>query len=116
MKLSKDFSRSEFKCKCGLCDYDTVDSELVDVLQDVRDHFGKPITITSGNRCVDHNKKVGGALNSYHVRGRAADIVVHGVLPREVFTYLDSKYPNMYGLGNYSNFTHVDTRTGLGRW
>ncbi|HDX6471612.1 TPA: DUF882 domain-containing protein, partial [Escherichia coli] len=97
--LSKHFSRKEFKCKCGKCDYDTIDAELLVILEDVREHFGKPVIINSGNRCPTHNKNVGGAANSYHVRGRAADIVIKGVSPDIVHAYLDGKYPTQYGLG-----------------
>ncbi|BEB16509.1 hypothetical protein VEE45_23520 [Escherichia coli] len=46
--LSKHFSRKEFKCKCGKCDYDTIDAELLVILEDVREHFGKPVIINSG--------------------------------------------------------------------
>lgn len=116
MKLSANLSRHEFKCKCGNCDYDTVDKELVDVIQDVREHFNQPVTITSGNRCPTHNASVGGAKTSYHVRGRAADIQVKNISPSEVQEYLDNKYPDKYGLGRYENFTHIDTRTNKGRW
>lgn len=116
MNVSANFTRSEFKCNCSNCDFDTVDVELVNVLQDVRDHFGKSVTVTSGNRCVEYNKRVGGADNSYHVRGRAADIQVANTTPNEVYNYLQSKYPNKFGLGSYSTFTHIDTRTGKGRW
>ena len=116
MKLSANLSRSEFKCQCGACDYDTVDIELVDVVQDVRDHFNSPVTITSGNRCIIHNLKIGGAKSSYHVRGRAADIQVDGVSPSEIQEYLKAKYPDKYGIGSYNTFTHIDTRTGKGRW
>jgi hypothetical protein len=48
------------------------------VLQPVRDLYGKPIHINSGYRCVELNKAVGGAVNSQHVQGRAADISVGG--------------------------------------
>lgn len=116
MKLSKNFTRSEFKCQCGCCDYDTVDMELVNVLQDVRDHFNKPVKITSANRCPCHNEKVGGSDNSYHPRGRAADIQVLEVEPKQVQAYLLKKYPGKYGIGSYATFTHIDTRTGKGRW
>ena len=116
MKLSANFSRYEFKCKCGECDFDTVDIELVKVLQHLRDHFKSPIKITSGNRCFSHNEKEGGAKNSYHIRGRAADIQIKGVPPNEVQNYLESTYPLSYGIGRYNTFTHIDTRTGKGRW
>lgn len=115
-KLSNNFSRSEFKCNCGECDYDTVDAELVEVLQDVRDKYAASVTVTSGNRCAEYNKKIGGSEKSYHVRGRAADIVVKGISPDEIYQYLDWKYPDKFGLGKYDDFTHIDTRTGKGRW
>jgi hypothetical protein len=52
---------------------------LVDhVLQPIRDLYGKPIHVNSGYRCVALNKAVGGAANSQHVQGRAADISVGG--------------------------------------
>lgn len=116
MNISANFKRSEFKCNCGVCDFDTVDVELINVLQDIRDHFNNSVKVTSGNRCFNYNKSVGGADNSYHVRGRAVDIQVSNVQPQEVYNYLDNKYPNKFGLGSYSTFTHIDTRSGKGRW
>ena len=44
------------------------------VLDPVREKLGKPIAVNSGFRCVVHNKKVGGAPTSQHMRGEAADI------------------------------------------
>ena len=117
MKLSKSFSRAEFKCQCNNCDYDTVDIELINVLQLLRDHFSSPVKITSGNRCAEHNLCVGSkAKASYHIRGRAADIKVQGVPPIVVQDYLLNTYPGKYGIGSYTSFTHIDTRTKAGRW
>ena len=84
------FTRSEFKCKCGSCDQDTVDFELLDILERLRVHYGVPITINSGNRCAAYNKKIGGSKNSQHVKSRAADIVVDGVHPHRVYALLDT--------------------------
>ena len=72
-KLSKNFDSSEFACKCG-CGYDTPDTELIRMLQVARDLYGKPIVITSGCRCIKHNRNVGGASNSAHLDGKAVDI------------------------------------------
>lgn len=116
MQLSRSFKREEFKCKCGNCDYDTVDVELVILLQELRDHFKAPIRVTSGNRCPAHNQDVGGSKSSYHIRGRAADIQVKDVSAFVVQDYIREKYPDKYGLGSYSLFTHIDTRTNYGRW
>jgi uncharacterized protein YcbK (DUF882 family) len=56
-------------------------------------------------------------VNSQHLFGRAADIVVVNIEPRHVQDYLSSRYPMQYGIGYYHNFTHIDTRsTGKARW
>jgi len=115
-KLAPNFSRDEFACKCG-CGFDTVDAELVEVLQDVRDWAGARVAINSGCRCRDHNRAVGGVSGSQHLSGRAADIVVEGKTPEQVADYLATQYPVRYGIGRYATFTHVDTRTlGPARW
>ena len=114
--ISKNFHRSEFKCKCGKCDCDTVDAELLEILEKIRTHFDSPVHITSGHRCHAYNASaaVMGSPNSLHLQGRAADIVVQGV-PAEVVQELceDLAVP---GLGKYAVFTHIDTRTGKARW
>lgn len=109
------FKREEFACKCG-CGFDTVDTELLDILDDVREYFNAPVTINSACRCEKHNEEVGGSKGSQHKLGRAADIVVRGKTPEEVHDYLDSKYPDSYGLGRYSTFTHIDSRDNKARW
>ena len=48
---------------------------LVDnILDPLREAYGKPIIVTSGYRCEKLNKAVGGASTSQHVKGEAADI------------------------------------------
>ena len=48
---------------------------LVDnVLDPLREAWGKPITVTSGYRCAELNRKVGGTATSHHLKGMAADI------------------------------------------
>lgn len=79
----KYFKKSEFKCQCGgkYCNGYPVEmsSKLIDILEALREYFGKPITITSGLRCSKHNKAVGGVSNSMHQYGKAADIYIPGV-------------------------------------
>ena len=70
--ITQNFSQWEFACKCK-CGYDNIDERLVNRLQVIRDMAGIPIKINSGCRCEKHNKKVGGAPNSYHLQGLAAD-------------------------------------------
>lgn len=114
--VSKHFSREEFKCKCGRCDQDTVDVELVTLLERLREWAGEPIIITSGNRCPDHNRAIGGSLRSQHLLSRAADIRVRGKTPKEVQDKFNEWYPYSYGMGSYDSFTHIDTRNSKARW
>ena len=48
----------------------------MEVLQPLRDFLGKPVVISSGYRCPELNKAVGGVKNSQHMKGEAADIHV----------------------------------------
>lgn len=113
--LNKYFKRSEFACRCG-CGTSTVDAELLEVITGVREHFGLPVIINSGHRCPTHNRAVGGAANSVHMTGKAADIRVKGKDASAIASYLESKYPDSKGIGRYANFTHIDVRDGKARW
>lgn len=106
--VSKNFKVREFKCNDG-SDVIFIADELVTALQKIRDHFGKTITINSAYRTPAYNKKIGGATYSQHQYGTAADIVVSGVKPSEVYAYADSILPNG-GVGKYDSFTHIDVR------
>lgn len=123
--LSPNLSRYEMACECG-CRFDTVDIELVGIIQMVCDHFGqggKVSLIVSGpNRCPEHNAATqGAAAGSKHQFGIAMDFKIYvdhvQMSPTLVYEYIDSKFPNKYGLGLYSNRTHFDVRTnGPARW
>ena len=118
IKLSKHFTRHEFSCKCG-CGFDTVDSELLVMLEAIREHFGKPVVISSACRCPAHNEAVGGAPNSQHKLGRAADIVVGGIDPVDVATFVEQAFTSggdRGGVGWYDNFTHIDSRNQRVSW
>ena len=120
MKFYRDgkyvgYSREEFACKCG-CGFNTVDTELLDVLIDLKHEFNyATVLITSGNRCESHNESVGGAKASQHMIS-AADLKVCGVNPDTVYNYLDNKYSNKYGVGKYNSRTHIDIREDKARW
>lgn len=135
--LTKNISRNELRCKGTNCDgkgnncgSDTLDWETIQVVQECCDHFAQILhqpkvvcIITSAARCLVHNirsVKDGGAgstRNSQHPLFRAIDFVITGVSPKDVYAYLDKKYPNKYGIGSYETFTHFDSRTnGPARW
>ena len=113
--ISKHFNRSEFACKDN-CGFDTVDVELITVLEDLREHFDSPVRINSGARCKKHNDSIKGAKKSQHLVCRAADVVVDSISPIAVWEYLNFKYMARYGVGRYKSFTHIDTRNNSARW
>ena len=97
-KLSANFTVAEFACKDG-SDPVFVDSSLAALLQKIRDHFGRPVVITSGYRTVAHNKSVGGAAYSQHLYGRAADIRVQGIPVEQLAAYAETCLPGTGGMG-----------------
>ena len=119
-KLSANFNSSEFDCHgSGCCSSTLVDDKLVTYLQQIREHFGKPVNISSGYRCATHNKNIGGATNSRHSKGQAADIYISGVAPAEIAKYAESM--GILGIGLYETnsdgfFVHVDTRETKSFW
>lgn len=80
-KTTKNFEPAEFKCPCGRCTgYPTFMKQVeLKHLQSIRDHYGKPMKITSGLRCEYENRRSGGVPNSGHLKGYAADFYMPGV-------------------------------------
>ena len=113
--LTRNLSRHEFACRCR-CGFDTVDYELVIVIQDVCDHFKQSVTISGPNRCPQHNKDEGGSEKSEHVNAKAADIKIRNTHPDLVADYLEKKYSDKYGVGRYNGRTHIDVRPAKARW
>jgi uncharacterized protein YcbK (DUF882 family) len=123
MKLTENFSLDEFKSKDGSAFPAEVVQNLSTLavqLQALRDEVKKPITITSGYRSKEHNLKIGGALDSYHVRGMASDIQVSGMTPKQVYDTIEKliKESKMMegGLGLYKSWVHYDFRNKKIRW
>lgn len=122
VQLSEHFNSYEFRCGLGrpcACTTILIDDKLVEFLEQIRQHFGQPITITSAYRCENYNRSIGGATGSRHSKGQAADIVVKGVSPREVAKYAESI--GVLGIGLYETasdgyFTHIDTRDYKSFW
>ena len=105
----RNFRRHEFACRCG-CGFATVDAELLAVLDALRDEINRPLMITSGCRCPDHNRRVGGRPESKHLQGIAADVLANGVPPKDIYQHLAAIYPASYGLILYTWGVHVDVR------
>lgn len=98
MKLSKNFSLDELTASntaikknidnsASPTIVDALQELVTNVLQPVREKFG-PVTITSGYRCDELNKAIGGSTTSDHSYGRAADFEVKGVDNRVVAIWI----------------------------
>lgn len=106
--VSPHFKAKEFQSKDG-SEYLLIATELIETLENIRNHFNAPVIINSGYRTPSWNSKVNGASNSYHCKGMAADIVVKGRSSKEVAKYADS-IMKQGGVIRYTNFTHIDVR------
>ena len=115
VKLSKNFTVKEFACSDGT-DTVFISLALVNLLQKIRDHFGKAVIINSAYRTEAHNKSIGGATYSQHKYGLAADIHINGITPKEIAAYVETLMPSSGGIGIYQSFVHVDVRRVKSRW
>ena len=115
VKLSKNFTVKEFACSDGT-DTVFISLALVNLLQKIRNHFGKAVIINSAYRTEAHNKSIGGATYSQHKYGLAADIHINGVTPKEIAAYVETLMPSSGGIGIYKSFVHVDVRLVKSRW
>lgn len=108
----KFFSRREFACKCNwYCNGFPVEPNmlLIEQADNVREHFGAPVFVSSGVRCEQHNANVGGVENSRHVLGgKAMDFRVEGKSANAVLKYVKT-LPNIrYSYAIDDNYVHMD--------
>lgn len=83
----------------------------LNVLQPVRDLIEKPIIITSGYRCPELNKLIGGATNSCHLYGQAADIIVPDMTPQELLAIIYKSVPKFHELIlEFNAWVHISYR------
>ncbi len=123
MKLSTNFSLSEFASADGTAPNKEVLKNLTELaknLEVLRKHLGQPIRVTSGFRSREHNRKIGGAVNSFHVLGMAADIQVAKMKPEYVAKAIELLIAEGKmkegGLGIYRTWVHYDIRGTKARW
>lgn len=113
MKLSPHFTEREMVCKCG-CGVWRAHPLLIWALEELRAVLGKPVRINSGYRCQSHNRAIGGAENSLHMAGHAADIAVRGMSGDALLPVAQS-IPWLVGFGIGTNYLHVDIGPGRRR-
>lgn len=119
MKVSAHLSWSELACKDGT-PYPTKWVHRAKILAEeferIRAACGnKPIVVGSAYRTEAHNRRVGGARNSQHVEGRALDLYPpKGMSVERFFSIVReialTNTSQIYGLGRYPTFVHIDIR------
>lgn len=115
-QITPHFKVREFACSDG-SDVVFVAPSLVDILEAIRVHFGRPVKVTSGYRTVSYNASIkNSSKKSQHCNGLAADIQVEGHTPVEVYNYACSLLGDHGGVGIYNTFVHVDVRASKSRW
>lgn len=117
MKLTENFNLIEFHCKDGTrVPYENLINvyKLSLELQKIREQIKVPIHINSAYRTPEHNKKVGGVENSYHLQGLAADISTKQFTPEKLYNIISEMINNKIiiegGLFLYPGFIHYDIR------
>ena len=121
-QLTEHFNYDEKWVRCPCCNRIKIIPIFflhMELLEKLRVKFGKPITITSGYRCPEHNKEVGGAPNSWHLLF-ATDItptfiVADGDLR---ILYDMAQEVGFTGIGRYTdkNIIHLDMRPVPAQW
>ena len=115
-QITEHFRVYEFACSDG-SDVVFVSQALVEILENIRVHFGAAVTVTSGYRTVSYNATVeNSSKTSQHCNGLAADIKVAGVSPAAVADYAEQLLGSHGGVGRYGTFTHIDVRADKSRW
>lgn len=116
-RLSPHFRVREFHSKNDPSDLVKVDERLLTLLENIRNHVGKPVHLNSGYRSPEYNATLKNASpRSQHCNGKAADIWVEGVTPKQIADIAECYLGSSGGIGIYKNFTHVDVRTSCARW
>lgn len=118
--ITAHFSYAEAVCRhCGRIPGVPAVQETAEWMESVRAALGgRPIHVTSWCRCSLHNAAVGGAPNSFHLRGWALDFVVEGLTVKGTQGLLrPHQGPGKLigGMGTYTSWTHCD-RGPARRW
>lgn len=104
-----NFNQWEFTCKCG-CGKCEIKEEVVAMCQALRDEIDRPIGITSGYRCPDHNKaleKIGASKSSGHMDGTEVDIsAIDSTLRYSILAFAYDRGVKRIG-ARYKSFIHL---------
>ena len=121
-QLSPHFNAREFRCQCGKTHGTLIASKLVDKLESLYTALNcSKIIVTSGYRCPEHDKAVGGTSSGQHTKGTAADVCCYGQDGQPISSKTvcckaqDLGFTGIANITNSYQYTHLDVRAS-GRW
>ena len=121
-QLSPHFNAQEFRCSCGKSHETLIASELVDKLETIYTALNcSKIIVTSGYRCPEHDKAVGGTSSGQHTKGTAADVCCYGQDGQPISSKTvcckaqDLGFTGIANITSSYQYTHLDVRTS-GKW
>jgi uncharacterized protein YcbK (DUF882 family) len=109
-KLTADFYEDEFWSPDK--NFAKMEPEFMLKLQKLRTTVGVTFTISSGYRTPEFNARIGGAPESFHPKGMAADIEHIGWDGATKLKFLGTAIAMGFSIGVYRKHFHVDSRTG----
>ena len=111
MMVGKYFSQDEIKCHCG-CGLCHVAPDLYKMADALREYIGKPMIVHCVNRCIKHNRAVGGVVGSLHISGYAMDFHCKGLPNKKLHKICRKLWKKREiltgGLGIYDWGVHID--------
>lgn len=116
VQLTDHFSTNEFTCPCMSCFDQMIAIDLVNKLEAVRVGLGRPLKVTSGYRCHNHQLELAArgyetAIGiSQHELGRASDIALVGATSEQFKQMLKLCEQQFMAIGEGLSFLHVDLR------
>ena len=121
-QLSPHFNVREFRCQCGGSHETLIASELVDKLEALYTTLNcSKIIVTSGYRCPEHDKAVGGTSSGQHIKGTAADVCCYGQDGHPISSKTvcckaqDLGFTGIANITSSYQYTHLDVRTSA-KW
>ena len=121
-QLSPHFNVMEFRCQCGSNHETLISSELIEKLEALYATLNcSKIIVTSGYRCPDHDKAVGGTSSGQHTKGTAADVCCYGQDGQPISSKTvcckaqDLGFTGIANITSSYQYTHLDVRTS-GKW
>ena len=121
-QLSPHFNAREFRCSCGKSHETLIASQLVDKLEALYTALNcSKIIVTSGYRCPEHDKAVGGTSSGQHTKGTAADVCCYRQDGQPISSKTvcckaqDLGFTGIANITSSYQYTHLDVRTS-GKW